>query len=192
MSLVASVALLFCALSGDPESGMIAIQPLGYVPTTALNSVKSGLERVYGLQAVVLPTAPLPKSAFYAPRNRYRADRLIESLAVQRRYTKVIGITTRDISATKGENHDWGVFGLGRMPGRVCISSSFRLGGSGKKSRNKRLAEVAVHEIGHTFGLPHCLVARCVMADAKGTVRTVDASTGNLCANCRRNLAVKR
>ena len=98
----------------------------------------------------------------------------------------MIGITSKDVSTTMGKHADWGVFGLGELGGDACVVSTFRIG-DGKR----RLEKVAVHEVGHTLGLPHCPTKRCVMNDALGKVKTVDQSDGHLCRNCRGNLRTK-
>jgi archaemetzincin len=48
-----------------------------------------------------------------------------------------------------------------------------------------RVTRVAIHELGHTMGLPHCSESKtCIMQDAASSVKTVDRST-SLCAGCR-------
>jgi archaemetzincin len=85
---------------------------------------------------------------------RYRADTLIKFLSEQTAEGfKTIGLTTKDISVTKGQNPDWGVFGLGYRPGNACIASLHRLKG---KNKLEKLFKVAIHELGHTEGLLHC------------------------------------
>jgi archaemetzincin len=48
----------------------------------------------------------------------------------------------------------------------------------------ERLAKVAVHELGHTLGLPHCPNVGCLMEDAEGRVATCDREY-DFCARCR-------
>ena len=60
-------------------------------------------------------------------------------------------------------------------------------GGRRRRARGAR-GDVAGHEIGHTFNLPHCATPRCMMNDAGGKVKVVDDSTGELCPACREKL----
>jgi archaemetzincin len=130
----------------------------------------------------------LPAKAFYKPRQRYRAERLLEFLAGRMPSDgwRILGLTSVDISTTKGKVADWGILGLGELPGSTSVISSFRCR---KTARNKthaieRLAKVAVHEIGHTLGLPHCPELACLMEDANGKVGTVDRER-DFCQRCR-------
>lgn len=105
----------------------IAIQPLGTVSRKTQNAIRARLEKEYFAKVTILPSVPLPKSAYYPARSRYRADRLLPILAKNLKFDKVVGITSVDVSTTKPPNADWGVFGLGSMPGRSCVVSDFRL-----------------------------------------------------------------
>jgi predicted Zn-dependent protease len=64
--------------------------------------------------------------------------------------------------------------------------STYRLGrGAATETvADERLVKAVGHELGHTFGLDHCSTPGCLMADACGTIRTVDAGTGRLCPAC--------
>ena len=169
----------------ETEPILIAIQPLGSVSRRTQSAIKARLEQAYFATVTILPTKPLPKEAFYPARSRYRADRLLPILATNSKYDRIIGITGVDISTTKPPNKDWGVFGLGQMPGKSCVVSDFRLHRKGAVSSTERLSRVAIHEIGHTLGLDHCPTPKCTMSDAKGAMKTVDEETG-FCALCRR------
>jgi archaemetzincin len=190
------------ARSPSREPGVIAAMPagpratvklvaLGDVPDELFEAVASGVELELDVTVERIPGRALPESAYYAPRRRYRAERLLafldDELAGEPATTRVLGLTTVDISTTKPPHEDWGVFGLGALGGRSCVVSTHRLGrrSRGAEHRRFRIVTTAVHEVGHTLGLEHCDEPRCVMRDAEGSIDTVDASTGTLGPACR-------
>jgi archaemetzincin len=177
-------------LAADEEKpAPIALQPLGGVKAERIEVVKRGLEEAFGVKVVLLGNRPLSKSAWYAPRSRYRADNLLEHLKEisPAKHPVVIGITEKDISTTKDEHVDWGIFGLGEVDGRACVVSTFRLGarGADEAKLRERLRKVAIHEVGHVTGLPHCPQAGCVMQDAEASIETVDRESGAFCEPCK-------
>ena len=182
----AGLAWIFLAdLSGRT---LVRLQPLGPVRRSTLLAVKHALVENLGAQVTTVSQTAIPNSAWYGPRKRYRADRLLTYLApMARGRGTTLGITRSDISTTKGSVRDWGVFGLGQMPGHAAVISSFRLG----RNSDKLMALVAVHEVGHNLGLPHCPTPRCIMNDAEGSKRHLDEAT-SLCPSCRRKLGLTR
>jgi len=166
----------------------VALQPIGTVDDAWVEVVKQSLEEYHEVSVEILPPIEHPSSAYYLPRKRYRADSLIAFLKrnASTDFDKVIGITAQDISTTKGEHKDWGIFGLGYCPGKSCVVSTFRLKKNGEAKLKERLTKVAIHELGHTFGIPHCTVSNtCVMADAKGSMKQVDGEKNEMCASCK-------
>lgn len=163
---------------------------LGQFPEHLVAAVKEGLEEELSVAVETIAPLPLPRSAYYPPRRRYRAERLLsylnERLEGAPDSTRVLGLTSVDISTTKGRYRDWGVMGLGELGGRSCVVSSFRLRRRARDAEHLRFRVVttAVHEVGHTLGLEHCSEAGCLMRDAHGSIQTVDSSTGDLGAGC--------
>jgi archaemetzincin len=182
-----------------PASPEVALQPLGAVSERVVENLARNLSTFFGLKVRVLPMKPLPESAYYAPRRRYRAEDLVAFLdrTAAPAASHVLGVTARDISAPKGSFADWGIFGVAKLGGRPAVISTYRLHArhlrAGEVSESifeTRLGRVAAHELAHSFGLAHCPAHRCLMNDAGGSIQSVDAATG-FCETCRRALAEK-
>jgi archaemetzincin len=170
----------------------IYLQPLGEaLPDEDVAMVSEALRAFYGLEVRALPRVELPAAAWYAPRRRWRAERILEFLdgRLPADGERVLGLTAADISTTKGKVFDWGVLGLGSLGGRSGVISTFRCrrGARNAQHARERLAKVAVHEIGHTRGLDHCPTRGCLMEDAEGRVATSDREY-DLCPICRTRL----
>lgn len=173
--------------------GTVLLIPLQSFPDDLLDAVEAGLERELMVEVVRHEVVPLPDEAWYAPRKRYRADKLLDFLdGFGEPHQKVLGLTEKDISTTNGDIPDWGIFGLGSMPGHSCVVSSKRLSRKPKSRQHvrDRVATVAIHEVGHTFGLDHCgeKEAECVMLDAEGGIENTDTSSGTFGPDCRAQL----
>jgi archaemetzincin len=173
--------------SNVPGVDCVYIQSLGSVPESTVRTVKVALEATYGVEIKTGPRRALPKDTYYKPRKRYRADRLLDHLDswLPRDCDRIVGLTRKDISATKSKHKDWGILGLGRVEGKSCVVSSFRTRKKlGKVPMDERLARVAIHELGHTLAQDHCPNFGCLMEDAGGSVVTIDRET-NLCERCQ-------
>jgi archaemetzincin len=195
MAVFAALAALLLGLGNDrpippPPIRTLYVQPLGACSQAGNGSseVAAALRAFFPIEVRMLDCQELPQAAYYPPRRRYRAERLLAYL--NRRMPKdgwrILGLTDVDISTTKGNIADWGVMGLGELPGTATVISSFRCR---KKARGpahaaQRLAKVAVHEIGHTLGLEHCPNRGCLMEDAMGKVVTTDRER-DFCPRCR-------
>lgn len=176
---------------GQPRIFTLHVVPLGPVEQEYLDTAASALRARLKVEVRLSPSLPLPSEAFYAPRKRYRAEKLLDALEAQgpKEAWKVVGVTHAEISTTKGDIFDWGIAGLGLLGGKVCVLSThlYLKHSRSKPVLHRRLADVTVHEFGHTLGLPHCEVKGCVMADAKGkAIASADQSTGHYCPTCRR------
>jgi archaemetzincin len=170
---------------------ILYIQPLGACDREQGGSgaVRRALLTFFDLEVRVLPCAELPAEAYYKPRHRYRAEKLLTFLHSRIPFDgwRILGLTATDISTTKDASVDWGVLGLGELPGKASVISSFRCKKTARGPQHAmvRVAKVAVHEIGHTLGLPHCPNLNCLMEDALGKVATVDREH-DFCTRCRK------
>ncbi len=152
-------------LSNKKNQVTIAIQPFVGFPKSDIAYIANELKKIYAKTTIKTPIE-FPANSLNQTKKRYRADALIKFLSTQTKAGYLtIGLTTKDISTTKGSIPDWGVMGLGYCPGKSCIASTFRIRG---KNKLEKLFKVAIHELGHTQGLPHCPIKTCLMRDAEG------------------------
>jgi archaemetzincin len=171
----------------NKNKGTIYILPLGNVTNHDIKIVQNSLISFYGYKCDILNEQSLTKDLYSPSRKRYSADKILNKFNSNKH---IIVITSVDITTEKNGSKEWGVFGLGRMPGKVCVVSTFRL----KNLKNKqyyedRLKKISIHEVGHNFGLSHCeFDEHCLMNDAKGTIRKVDSEKIWICDFCRKKL----
>jgi archaemetzincin len=194
-------AALFMSRAGiaraqpDGKKRVLYIQPFVPHPSEAeIAFVVQAIAAFFSPTVSLLSAVPLPKPAFYPPRQRYRAEKLLSYLNghIPEAGLRVLGVTASDISTTKGSVFDWGILGLADMPGTSCVISSFRCKrrAAGPEHAMVRLGKTAVHELGHTFGLEHCASSGCLMEDAGGSVLTSDREY-DFCPQCRSRLTAE-
>ncbi len=161
----------------------IYIQPLNGFDTSISKEIANKL-KVLSDDIIILPNLILPKTALNTTGKRYRADSIIRFLKSKTPTDCItLGLIVKDISTTKGDNKDWGVMGLGYRPGNACVASTFRLS---NRNKQEQLFKVAIHELGHTIGLPHCTEKNCYMRDAEGHNPTDDEK--EFCVACKKKL----
>ena len=171
----------------------VCIVPLGEYDRRALPVVVRGIEYVYDLEVRVLPRRPLPDTAWYQPRRRHRAEKILAYLDANvvpgSGCDVVMGFTGSDISTTKADHADWGMLGYAWIGGRSGVMSTFRLGRRvSRRAALVRAVKVMNHELGHALGLEHHDRTGCLMSDLAGTVKTVDHEPGLLCEDSRREI----
>ncbi|WP_228422159.1 Zn-dependent protease [Chryseobacterium aurantiacum] len=158
----------------------LLIQPFQDIKPENLEKVVAGIKKVYP-NVEVLEAIAFPENAYYKERNRYRADSIIKFLNGKTKDGFVtIGLTSKDISATRGKIKDFGIMGLGYRPGKACVASMFRLS---KENMDEQFYKIAIHELGHTQGLPHCPEKMCFMRDAEGKNPTNEET--DFCKKCK-------
>ena len=189
MRLLALALLLVPLWAGAVEERVVRLVPLGDVEPGLLSAVGEAISARVNAKVEIAPREELPVDALYKPRKRWRAEKLLEFLESKSNGAwKVVGVTNQEISTTKGKILDWGIAGLGTIGGTSCVVSAYLYKKHSKTQpvMLRRFADCAVHELGHTLGMPHCESKGCVMADAKGNaIKSSDESSGEYCEPCR-------
>jgi archaemetzincin len=165
---------------------------LGAYDASMYEAARRGVVYLYGFEVKVLEARAMPRGAWYGPRKRWRADRVLDWLdgagwPQGSGCTFVVGLTSEDISTTTERAKDWGVMGLGQLGGRAAVVSSFRThrGLKAPHTATRRFVKVVNHEIGHVLGVPHVRGAQCLMSDAEGSALSTDQQHGLLCEPTR-------
>lgn len=101
----------------------------------------------------------------------------------------LMGLSEIDLFPKPSWNY---VFGLASYRDKVGVSSIYRFQDEKLTSENfnlclSRLLKTSSHEIGHMFGLHHCITADCVM-NGTNSLSETDESTIRLCSVCQRKL----
>src|SRR5689334_11697899 len=105
----------------------IAVVPLGEVDDAALQAIRDDIAAHAHVSVRIDPVRPLPAEAWYAPRKRWRAEKILDALDADppKGAWKVVAVTAAEISTTKGDIQDWGIGGLGNIGGQSCVVSTF-------------------------------------------------------------------
>lgn len=126
----------------------------------------------------------IPNNCWNANHHRLRADSLLryQSGLLADKSAYILGVTSKDISSSVHGIDDWGILGLSRRPGRTAVVSNYRV------SNKQLLYKVAVHELLHSFGLPHCgnKDRSCYICDADKRPQ-LEKQT-RLCPECKSRL----
>jgi len=138
-----------------------------------------------GIKTHVDEAVPLPSAAYAPARGQFRADSLLDLLSGYRRH--VLGVTHRDLFA--GDLNF--VFGIAAPAGACLVSTARLLAGADDKLFLARLLKEAVHELGHTLGLPHCPDPDCVMRFSNSLADT-DRKGDAYCSGCLGRLRARQ
>lgn len=133
---------------------------------------------------------PFPDSAYYAPRNRYKADKLVKHLRHLQASSSdlVVGFSPKDISDRVHGYEDFGVMGWTRISVHSSVVSTHRL--ADKSRLQSDFLKLVLHEMGHADGLPHCKnSSSCYMRDANKQNHFPELN--GFCDKCKRHLVRK-
>jgi archaemetzincin len=172
-------------------------------PTIAVATVGEGFEEdvllelqrilasAFAAEIVAVPGIPLPSSAYVRERRQYHSTPILQQLVrVKPRYAeRLLGVADVDLFVPQLNF----VFGEADAERGVAVFSLARLhaDGSDRSARArflKRAATEAIHELGHTYRLDHCVNPRCVMWFSN-TLAETDRKGLSLCADHAAQLA---
>jgi archaemetzincin len=168
-----------------PFLGMVALGP---IDPDILRRLRTALSKFLPLPVRLLRPQPLPPETYHVVRNQYNAIQLLEILINQKenKAFRVLGVTAGDLYIPIFTF----IFGEAQLDGKTAIVSVFRPRGDAGgpvPSRQvflKRLLKLSLHELGHTFGLKHCLEDGCLM-QFSSNLEKLDQKKLALCKYCQ-------
>jgi archaemetzincin len=137
---------------------------------------------------IIPESLEVPEEAFDSERRQYHSPTILEGIrhfASKKASDRVLGIVNVDIFISELSY----VFGEAEHPGRAALISLWRLRPEfyGKPENHdmliNRAVKEAVHELGHTLGLSHCLNPFCAMYFSSSIFET-DRKQGMFCSKC--------
>lgn len=169
---------------------LIRIMPLEFSSVETLETVLSVLSKRFKTETR-LSSQHLDLTPFFNPvRSQYNANEIIQRLLpLSGADDKIVGVTDLDLFIPVLSY----IFGQAYLGGSVALVSGHRLENrryglaSNDKLFTQRIIKCIVHELGHSFGLKHCLNPGCVMVSTT-YVEEMDQKTDMFCQSCQKEL----
>lgn len=163
----------------------ILLVPMGAVSADLLGHLQRELSATMEREVSVGSPIAVPAAAFDPARKQFLGTALLEHLGKYDHGTadRVVGVIDADVYAPRLNF----IFGQARKPGRFAVIAlprlreSFRRRTEGSVRFRERVVKVTVHELGHTFGYPHCDSTKCAMHFAN-SVGDIDRQGTSFCA----------
>lgn len=183
------------------KSNIIYLRPIGnfdVLQKRQIELLNEYLEIYFQLKTKTLEPISndiVPASArrmLYEDHEQFLAGYLLDSVLKKEKPLNriaLMGLTEVDLFPKPEWNY---VFGLASYRDKVGVSSIYRLQDGELTSENfnrclSRLLKISSHEIGHMFGLHHCINADCVM-NGTNSMEETDRHSIRLCSVCQQKL----
>ncbi|MBB6372234.1 archaemetzincin [Chryseobacterium shigense] len=184
-----------------PGKNVIYLQPVGEfdeLQEKEIELTKEYLSKYFQLETKVLPVLSntiFPKTVKRLStegQEQILAGYVLNSILIKRKPKDAVvfmGITEKDLFPKPEWNY---VFGLASYEDGVGVTSMYRFSDGYLSDANfneslERLMKISSHEIGHMFGVSHCLNANCVM-NGTNSLSETDYHFARACSLCQQKL----
>jgi archaemetzincin len=167
---------------------VLYLVPIGKVDEGTLTFLCQALEKEFGAPCEVTPALPSPSYAYNEHRQQYLSSSVLREIGELNLPTayRLLGVADLDMYVPELNF----VFGQASTKGKEAIIALPRL-----RQRfyglpddldlfRERSVKEAVHELGHTHGLPHCPDRLCVM-HFSNSLRDTDIKDRSFCSDCQ-------
>ncbi len=170
----------------------LVLVPVGFNDHYALKWLQERISDAYANITVLVASMPLqpPMNAYDWRRRQYRSETVLEKLA-ELKDNIGADILLAIVSTDAYANNLNFVFGQALLGKGVAVVYTPRLMANADYTTFlERLLKEALHELGHSLGLDHCINSLCVM-HFSNTVTEVDRKTPRYCRRCSQALAAR-
>ena len=165
----------------------IHLLPIGPVDEDPLIAIGSGIRCTFGVAVHRLQHIEVPDYAFDSVRNQYSSELILRRIAQRSSdgAVRILAVTDVDLFIPMLTF----VYGQAQLNGKTSLISTARMRQEfyglppSRALMLRRVVKESLHELGHTFGLTHCLVPSCPMVVAT-VISQLDAKGETLCSDC--------
>ncbi len=170
----------------------LCLVSVGRVDEDVLDLISRRVQEVFSLGVVRGPVLPEPGHAFDVRRKQYSSVTIMKELVNLRPpdSSRLLALTEKDLFIPMLSF----IYGQAQLGGHVAMVSLARLRQefyrmpTNHRLTVSRAVKECFHELGHTFGLVHCLNTECPMALSTNIVQ-LDQKTADFCHACSIMLA---
>jgi archaemetzincin len=171
---------------------IVHLLPVGEVDRSMLENLCLSIPQRFPVACEILPFHLDPAPAYHPERQQFHSSEILQRVRamVQPGDWRFLAIANVDLYIPILKY----VFGEAQIGGPCALVSMFRLRQEfygrdpDETLLGQRLLKESIHELGHTFDLPHCQSYRCVMASSHA-VEWIDLRDSSFCESCRFRIA---
>lgn len=164
---------------------MVTIYRYGDFPLQMANALCNELKKTFPEVVISDEVLTLQQEYYLKERNRYKGGGLLQNLKKHQKNDAVVGLTNQIIYQANEISPTFGIMGLSPMGTHTCVVSS-KIPKNGQIHSLDNFVKLALHELGHAYGLPHCPDQHCYMVDAEHKMKF--PQTTGFCTKCQSKL----
>ena len=172
----------------------IVISPVGDIDSDIVDRIAAEIRRLFPFPVVIAPLLADVTFAYDENRDQYLSTKILDHLSesIPEPALKLIAVVDVDLFIPILTY----IFGQAIYRGNAGVVSLFRLKNELyglEKDMNllsERFRKEIIHELGHNFGLTHCVNPSCVMRSST-YIEDVDQKQPHFCLKCRSILGLK-
>ncbi len=187
MKILFIILLWISILPRNDVKPVITIVRIGNISNYLILRVASNIENILNVRIVIKNIDTLPGNSYIHVMSTERdAGKIVDWLETIYK-GRTIAITDQNLFDVSYQQTDFAIYihlhSLYGYAGTLNKKSIVSVSGMDTDCITSQLTKVAIHELGHTYGLNHCPNVLCIMNIGDGTNKSIDEAIG-LCKNC--------